>query len=316
MFEHWPGTLSQAAFLGEVYLSKPYSVGQGACRFVSLLSWDIFWRIVPQCDPSDLLVVRDGRLWPGPDPRTGTEGLEFFKAGYSLVLRHAERHDAGLAKLASDFAADFGAQVAIQLYATPHEHHSFGWHYDAEEVFIVQTAGTKRYLLRENTIRPRPLLEAMPKDMEVDKEVSPVIRCDLVPGDWLYVPAGFWHVARALEDSLSISIGVAAPTAMDLFDELRKHFAASAIWRRRLSPTGPQASLVAELFQEATRILGDPELVEEAIDEVRGKHAQRGGAAKLTASVETTKTSIPCTSKVAPSEEVPRLRSRLGGSPE
>jgi 50S ribosomal protein L16 3-hydroxylase len=273
MFESWLGTVSQAAFFREFYLHKPHSVAQGAARVVSLLSWDIFSRVLSQCEASDLLAVRDGCLWRGLDPRTDVEAMDLFKAGYSLVARHAERHDAGLAKLASDFTADFDAPAAIQLYATPQQHTSFGWHYDAEEVFIVQTLGTKRYLLRENTVRPCPLLDAIPADMAFEKETSPVMRCDLASGDWLYVPSGFWHVARAEEDSLSISIGVAAPTAMDLFDELRKHFAESALWRKRLSPTGPHAEFAAALSQEAARILGDSPLFERAIAEVRRKHA-------------------------------------------
>ena len=40
----------------------------------------------------------------------------------------------------------------VQLFVTPAETHGFSWHYDAEEVFIVQTAGVKDYLLRENTV--------------------------------------------------------------------------------------------------------------------------------------------------------------------
>jgi len=280
MFESWLGTISQAEFLREFYLHQPHSVAQGASPVVSLLSWDIFRRALPRSEASDLLAVRDGRLWRGLDPRTDVEAMELFRAGYSLVVRHAERHDAGLANLAANFAADFGAPVVIQLYATPQQHTSFGWHYDAEEVFIVQTFGTKRYLLRENTVRPCPLLDAIPEDMTFEKETSPVMRCDLAPGDWLYVPSGFWHIARAEEDSLSISIGVAAPTAMDLFDELRKQFAESALWRKRLSPTGPHAEFAATLSQEAARILGDAPLLKRAIDEVRRKHALRGRATR------------------------------------
>src|SRR5947199_5431507 len=35
----------------------------------------------------------------------------------------------------------------------------------------------------------------------------------LIPGDWLYVPRGWWHCARATEDSLSLSIGVLTAAA-------------------------------------------------------------------------------------------------------
>jgi 50S ribosomal protein L16 3-hydroxylase len=278
MLESWLGTISPAKFLRDVYLQKPYAVERGATPVISNLSWETFWRVLPDCTAADLMVVRDGRLRLGSDPKTVPEGQALFQAGYSLVLRHAERHDVGLGTLALSFAEEFWAPVAIQLYATPKQHTSFGWHYDAEEVFIVQTVGTKRYLLRENTVRPRPLVDAIPQDMEFEKEHSPVTRCDLGPGDWLYVPSGFWHIARAEADSLSISIGVAAATAMDLFDELRNSFAKSAAWRQRLAPLGPHRAFMNELVEEATRILEDARTVESAIDEVRRKYALRHGA--------------------------------------
>jgi ribosomal protein L16 Arg81 hydroxylase len=270
--EQWLGDASRAHFLREVYLTHPHAVAQGAVPLVTRLTWDTLHRVLPECDPRDLLVVRDGRLWRGADPRSRAEAEALLADGYSLVVRHAERHDAGLAELAEGFAADLGARVAIQLYATPRGRHSFGWHYDAEEVFILQTLGTKRYFVRENTVRPRPLLEAMPRDMEYEKEVSPLLVCPLVPGDWLYIPSGFWHVARATEDSLSISIGVLPPTAMDLFDRLRHAFAESAAWRTRLAPAGPSATLADELRQEAARILGDQRLLDEAIADVQRLH--------------------------------------------
>ncbi len=290
MLERWFGTLTPAEFMRECYLTRPYSLAGAGAPFVSRLTWETLHRVLPQCDARDLLVVRDGRLWAGPDPASRGEAEGLFEAGYSLVVRHAERHDAGLAELAEGFARDLGGRVAIQLYATPRGRHSFGWHYDAEEVFILQTAGTKRYFLRENTVRPRPLVDAMPKDMEYEKEGAPLFQCTLVPGDWLYVPCGFWHVARAVEESLSISIGVLPPTAMDLFDELRTRFAESPAWRRRLAPTGSHASLAAELRREADRILGDPGLVERAIAAVQQRYGAAAIAARPTADAAPTPT--------------------------
>jgi hypothetical protein len=75
------------------------------------------------------------------------------------------------------------------------------------------------------TVRPHPLLGAKPVDQQFEKETGPTLRRDLVPGDCLYVPSGMWHVAKAETDSLSIAIGVAALTAMDLYDELRARLA-------------------------------------------------------------------------------------------
>lgn len=124
------------------------------------------------------------------------------------MLRHTERFDTRLAQIASGLERELQGTAVIQIYSTPANHHSFGWHYDAEEVFIVQTTGEKDYYLRENTINPRPTLEAMPKDMQYEKETTPVIGATLIAGDFLYIPRGWWHMAKGKKDSLSLSIGV------------------------------------------------------------------------------------------------------------
>ena len=42
----------------------------------------------------------------------------------------------------------------------------------------------------------------------IASERSPLQTARLLPGDCLYLPAGFWHMARSIEDSLSMSLGV------------------------------------------------------------------------------------------------------------
>ena len=86
----------------------------------------------------------------------------------------------------------------------------FGWHYDAEDVFIAQTAGEKDYYFRENTVEadtPFP-----PKDFQAyHAETSALQTAHLVAGDFLYIPARWWHMALCREDALSISVGVMPP---------------------------------------------------------------------------------------------------------
>ena len=53
----------------------------------------------------------------------------------------------------------------------------------------------------------------MPRDMHYERETTPAIACTLIAGDWLYIPRGFWHVALASRDALSISVGLLTPAA-------------------------------------------------------------------------------------------------------
>jgi len=124
-----------------------------------------------------------------------------------MVARKAEREDPALAELALSFAQDLGGEAHVQVFVTPGGTHGFGWHYDREDVFIAQTCGRKDYFFRQNTVITDVLHEAM--DFEpLRRESSPVGSATLIPGDWLYLPSGWCHMAKCVEDSLSISIGV------------------------------------------------------------------------------------------------------------
>ena len=206
------GTRTLADFLADHFQKEPYVQPATAAAAVPLLSWATVAGLVPRAR-HEMLVVRDGRLRREPEPSDFPAARALFDDGHSLVMRGCERFDPGLRRLAEEVAAEIGGEVSIQVYATPGRHHSFGWHYDCEDVFIVQTEGVKEYALRRNTVNPEPTIDAMPHDMEFEKETTPRIACTLIPGDWLYIPRGWWHVARAEKDALSISIGVLSDAA-------------------------------------------------------------------------------------------------------
>jgi 50S ribosomal protein L16 3-hydroxylase len=195
-----------------VYLGRhPYVRPDTAAPAVPLLTWPTVESLVD--GGADMLLVRNGRSWRGPRPRAFCEARRAFEDGYTLVLRGCEQLDPGLRDLADSVAGEFEGEVAVQVFATPAGFRSFGWHYDCEDVFIVQTQGTKEYRLRQNTVNPYPTLGSMPRDMQFERETTPVIAATLTAGDWLFIPRGWWHSAGASEHSLSLSIGVLGPQA-------------------------------------------------------------------------------------------------------
>jgi ribosomal protein L16 Arg81 hydroxylase len=70
--------------------------------------------------------------------------------------------------------------------------------------------------------------------MQYGLEKSPFQATTLVPGDVLYIPAGMWHMARAIERSLSVSVGVFAPTGIDLLETARAQLLQDPLWRQRM----------------------------------------------------------------------------------
>src|SRR5262249_23259172 len=208
----------------------------------------------------DVLVGREGRRWGENGAPRPEEARPLLAEGYTLGIRHAERHDPGLAELADGFRRDFLGAVNVHVYCTPAGRPGFGWHYDAEDVFILQTRGSKEWSLRKNTVNPWPLVETLPADMRHERELMPVLRCTLRAGNWLYIPAGYWHRTEAGDESISLSVGVLSATAVDVYDFLRGRLLGSLRWRQRLPTPGAASTLSeAELlrrYQELFRELG------------------------------------------------------------
>jgi len=86
-----------------------------------------------------------------------------------------------------------------------------------------------------------------------ERESQPVLEARLAPGDWLYLPAGWWHAATAQEASISLSIGLMIPTAIDVLDELRTQLLSSLYWRQKLPLAGTASGLSREEIRERTR---------------------------------------------------------------
>jgi 50S ribosomal protein L16 3-hydroxylase len=260
MLERLLGNLPLDEFFERHYLKTPFALPGTAKELIPLARRQTIDALLPRVPSKDILVVRNGKLLADLAPSHAAEAKRLQETGHSLVLRHCDRFDEGLGELARTFERELEGEVAIQLYVTPGGFHSFGWHYDAEEVFIFQTEGTKEYFLRRNTVHPAPVLEAMPKDMEYEKESSPLIAATLLPGDWLYVPGGWWHMAKGLEDSISISLGVTAFTALDWLDALRPRLAERAPFRARdpwRTPEAERAAWSAAVSRELEAVLAE-----------------------------------------------------------
>lgn len=267
-------------FVREYFQRLPYSAAGRAFELCGLGSWEALVAIL-QSDAADVLVCRQNERYPGSTPRSMVDAQALVEEGYTLLVRHAERHDPRLAELAAEFQRAFAAQVNIHMYCTPGGQYGFGWHYDAEEVFIVQTTGRKEYGLRKNTVNPWPIEETLPGDMRYEREIMPLMKCELAAGDWLYIPSGYWHMGQSKETALSLAIGVQPRTGVNLFDFIRPRILESLLWRQRLPVAGAAAGLTddelqkqfAEVFQqlaaEMGKMLADSKLLGAFVEHLR-----------------------------------------------
>jgi ribosomal protein L16 Arg81 hydroxylase len=271
------GDASPSAFLEQHYLKFPLAHGGGAAQFAPLGSWRTVEAILDAPDV-DVMVVRQGTLIKTDAILTYDQARAHHASGCTLVIRNSQRHHVQLQELANGFQQTFRAPVDIHIYCTPAGQSGFGWHYDAEDVFILQTEGSKEYSLRKNTVHPWPLVETIPADMHYEREITPIMCCTLAAGDWLYIPTGYWHKAQAADlqqESISLAIGVMSTSAIDVFDFLRPRLLASLLWRQRLPTAGPVApingadqitqlrSIFTQLGEDLARMMCDEQLLTE-----------------------------------------------------
>jgi ribosomal protein L16 Arg81 hydroxylase len=267
-------------FLENYFQRLPFTKSVASADCLAYGTWESLTKIIAS-PGADVMVVRQNQRYAGSPPANTAEAQSLVAEGYTLLVRHAELHHPELGEFARGLAADFAAPINIHVYCTPASKVGFSWHYDAEEVFIVQTTGVKEYFLRKNSVNPWPIEETLPRDMRYEREIMPLMKVVLAAGDWLYIPSGYWHYGAAQEAAISLSIGVAPRTGVDLFDALRERVVDSLLWRQRLPVMGTLAAasddelreqlvtVLRELSRDLTGMAAEPKLLTDFMRSMR-----------------------------------------------
>jgi len=114
--------------------------------------------------------------------------LDLFENGATVVLQGLHRYWQPLTRLVRELELTLGHPCQANAYLTPPGAQGFAVHSDTHDVFVVQTHGTKRWEVHD------------------DSGAQPVL---LEPGVSMYLPTGTPHAARAEDTaSLHVTIGV------------------------------------------------------------------------------------------------------------
>ena len=184
-----------------------------------------------------LRLVKDGRAIPEsayiggggtgatvPDQAHDDGIHEQMASGATLVLQGLHRLWPPLLGFGQELAADLGHPTQINAYITPAASRGFAAHYDVHDVFVLQLAAEKRWIVHE-PVHPLPLAH-QPSDrlaaaVAARAAQQPLLETVLRPGDCLYLPRGYLHSAQALGGlSAHLTIGVPAWPRHDLLDRV------------------------------------------------------------------------------------------------
>jgi len=190
---------------------------------------------------------------PVPFARTANveRVLAEFEAGATIVLQGLHLNRAETATFCSALEGALGHPVQSNAYYTPRGSQGLAVHHDTHDVFVLQIAGEKRWLVYD------PVLELPLKEQRYRASDGapgePVIDTVLEPGDTLYLPRGWLHEARTSDvDSLHLTVGINVYTWRDAVRDALADVEGELSFRKSVEDDGAPAELLELLADRLT----------------------------------------------------------------
>ncbi|HEV2712395.1 MAG TPA: cupin domain-containing protein [Gaiellaceae bacterium] len=212
-----------------------------------------------------------------PTPFSGTADVERvlreWEQGATIVLQGLHLTRPSIGAFCRSLEGTLGHPAQANAYYTPRAAQGLPVHHDTHDVFVLQVAGEKRWLVYE------PVLELPLKDQRYSAEMgapgTPVEDRVLRAGDMLYLPRGWLHEALTSEtDSLHLTVGVNVVTWLDAFKAALDGLRSDVRFRRSWQSEDDVDGLVETLRQR----LGRRDVERRARDKlVRSRRAIRDG---------------------------------------
>lgn len=237
-------------FLATAWEREPCVVAErGADYYADLLRVADIDAIIATASPESLehhvdLVRYEGtRNVHRPIPRTphGLPDLRFIYAayqdGYSIVANSLQQRWAPISALCASLQQTLHHPVGAYLFLTPRATQAFAPHWDVHDVFILQIAGAKNWLLYDPMVT-LPLVH-MQHEVHPSQLGRPIAEVCLRAGDVLYLPRGYIHQALTSDvSSLHLTVWVLAFRWADLLESIVLRLAEDDIALREALPVG------------------------------------------------------------------------------
>lgn len=222
-----------------------------------------------------------------PDQVDSAKVLAQFAGGATIVLQGLHRLWPPLIEFVRAMVDDLGHPTQANAYITPSSNRGFDPHYDVHDVFVLQTAGRKRWI-----VHPPVHADPLPSQPWTDHRAAIAARVTeeaaidavLAPGDALYLPRGWIHSAEALDTtSVHLTIGVSPVTALDVVNAIVDELGAVDEFRKSLplgidaSDHGTMAAMATKVAAEVADLLRDRagQIADGAARRLATRHADR-----------------------------------------
>jgi bifunctional lysine-specific demethylase and histidyl-hydroxylase NO66 len=256
----------------------------GVDRFLSTSPRTPAFRLVKDGQPlPPAAYTKSGRIGSQPlaDLADAGKVYDHFHAGATIVLQGLHRYWPPLTAFCRDLELFLTHPVQVNAYLTPPASRGLGVHHDTHDVFVLQVHGRKLWQVWDAAVPfPLPHQRKLPPGAEAPAG-PPLVDAELAPGDCLYVPRGFRHVARTAETaSLHLTVGISTRNWNEVLREVVE-LATEEAWFREGLPLGfaddpaALASSLAERVAELRRFLDKVDL-----DRVAGRTARRFWASR------------------------------------
>lgn len=272
-------------FLAEIYGRQPLHLPGRDDRFDGLLGWEGLQELLaatPLWDNRSVALAVDGRTLP-PEAfcywatdRLGDRARRLdvaqiatlLRQGATLVVDFIDRLAPGIRAIAETLECVLQAPVTASAFVSWQRHQGYPPHFDTQQVFALQLVGRKAWRLyrgrfaapaERNGFRSTDVPPEQKRQMMGEVEA----RIELTPGDLLYVPAGQFHEALALDEaSLHVSFGVMQPTAQDFIESLVEALPQDPLFRTPLphpdDDSRSRGTALATLSERLASILAAP----------------------------------------------------------
>jgi 50S ribosomal protein L16 3-hydroxylase len=206
-------------FLRDYWQKKPLLISQAFPGFTPELDADDIAGLA--CDE-----LAESRLISGSYPehdwalRYGPFSEQDFaslpEVNWTLLVQDVEKHYPPLHSLLDEFSFLPSWRIDDLMVSVAGPGGSVGPHTDQYDVFLLQVEGSRRWQIAE-TFNPALLQDC---ELNVLQSFTPEQEWVLEPGDMLYLPPGVAHHGVALDQCMTWSVGMRAPSTADLLQSL------------------------------------------------------------------------------------------------